>query len=149
MPAASDQPVGSTGAAQQHVGTDGCRLAPELASPHAASTIPAVVVLAPPTEVLPMKRLLIEIAVEYIKLPFDLHRKTINRILPFLRRIGVEMSEASAKIRCTANLPEQPGQTLCSLLLTFRNKGTVLLCQVQHDSAGFKYPGWWRGASIY
>lgn len=51
---------------------------------------------------------LTEPPVEHVELTLDLHRKPIDRIFDFDRRVGVEVPKAAPQIRGASRLPEQP-----------------------------------------
>src|SRR6185437_709348 len=86
--------------------------------------------------------------IEHIQLTLDLHREAVDCVLDFGWRIGVEMSETTAKIRSGAHLPEQPGEALGTRCALARQQLTELLGQVEQDRAGFEHPYGFRRAAV-
>ena len=76
--------------------------------------------------------------IEHIKLALGLHRETVDAVLNFDRRIGVEMAKAAAKIWRATHLPEQPRHTFGALAWVFGDECAEFLGQMQHDRSGFK-----------
>ena len=76
-----------------------------------------------------------QLAVEYVELALDLHGVTVDRVLVFLRRVGIEMPETAAEERRRTHLPEQPVQCFGAGAGFGRQKGTELFREVDQDRA--------------
>src|SRR5690606_972656 len=90
-----------------------------------------------------------KLAIEYVKLTLYLHREAIDGIFKFLRRIGVEMPEAAAKIRGRAHLPEQPGEALRPPRRVRRQEGAEFLREIDEDRAGLENTDRRAAASVH
>src|SRR5690554_2864887 len=88
-------------------------------------------------------------ALQDVELTLGLHGETIDGVLHLERRIGVEVTEAAAKIGGAAHLPEQPVQCFGTLRRALGQKFAELLRQIEQYRARFEYPGRRRGAMIH
>ena len=79
-------------------------------------------------------------AIEHVHLPFDFHRKPVDGVFHFERRIGIKMAKTTAQKGRAAHLPKEPGHALGAQSGFGGYKAAKFLGQVQQNCTGLKHP---------
>ena len=89
-----------------------------------------------------------EVAIQHIQLTLHFHGETVDRVLEFLRRIGIKMAKTATQVRHTAHLPEQPGKTFRARAGVFRQELAEFFRQIEQYRAGLEHPRGRVGTAI-
>jgi hypothetical protein len=95
-----------------------------------------------------------KLLVQHVKLAFGFHRKAVDRVFDFHRRIAEEVAKAAAEERRRALQPEQPVEGFGAACRIFGQEEAELFRQIEQDAAGFKtrvggVVEWSRSAGIF